>query len=99
MVQQLKERTESQLILENLPRMEPIKTPLLLMGQAFICPVWCVLYITYPCIIVRSDNQTITVYILWIKEVHEKIRELHVMVPVYVCALLGTSTMLQWKGC
>lgn len=37
--QQLKERTESQLILENLPGMEPIKTPLLLMGQAFIHPV------------------------------------------------------------
>lgn len=84
MVQQLKERTESQLILENLPRMDPIKTPLLLMGQAFICPVWCVLYITYPCIIDSQIRQLPYIYILWIKEVYEKIRELHAMVRVYV---------------
>lgn len=84
--QQLKERTESQLILENLPGMEPIKTPLLLMGQAFIHPVWSVCFISHTLVSlpVRSDSYRIG-GVLWIKEVHEKIREQHAMVHVCMC--------------
>lgn len=84
--QQLKQRTESPLIVESLPGMEPIKTPLLLMGQAFIHPVWSVCFTSHTLVLlpIRSGNYRIG-GVLWIKEVHEEIRELHAVVHVCMC--------------